>query len=336
MHRHRTSIRLWTLLLCLWAGCGALAQGNPNDPMDPANPRPPRNMGELMGREGRALGNSYAEFQRLRAEDAARMARLERELQACGNCAERSRLQAELTRARSAENQLRRVEADTLQGMGLGQFDSIQEMVRAMGKALGGKYDFGTEHTRERIGYTFSDHCRNGQAGTLDVSKLVACIGNRNPEQELVLFKTALTYCQQRAGDNFVNLCRSGEACDAFEGCMRANSGAVAMCADNVARGVARDRPQRCFTYMLHPGLFGGGNLGHSALPAGPPPQRAGPRPNPAHDARIEEGRQRMCANIARQLERQRDDLARRPNPSRERSLERSETAFETHRCTQG
>lgn len=124
------------------------------------------------------------------------------------------------------------------------------------------------EHTRERIGRTVGDHCRNGQTTTLDVSKLVACISDQKPEQQLLLFKTALTYCQQRAGDSFVNLCRSGEACDAFEGfegCMRANSGAVAMCADNVARGIAQGRVPRCFAYMLHPGLFAGAGVGRSA-----------------------------------------------------------------------
>ncbi len=332
MNRSKSSFRLWTFLLCLWAGCGALAQGNPYDPMDPANPRPPRNLSESMGRDVRALGNSYAEYQRLRQEGAANVARLERALQACGNCADRARLQAELTQARSAENMVRRAEADTLQGMGLGQYDTVQELVRANVLALGGTYDFGTEHTRERIRRILGDHCRNGQIGTLDVSKLVACISNLNGEQQLVLFKTALTWCQQRAGDNFVNLCRSGEACDAFEGCMRANSGAVAICTDNVARGISQDRPQRCFSYLLHPGLFGGGTA-PSALPAGPPLQRATAAPNPVRDARLEEGRQRTCENLARQMERQRDDLARRPMPSKQRMLERNEAAFETHRC---
>ena len=115
---------------------------------------------------------------------------------------------------------------------------------------------------------------------------------------------------------------------------MRANSGAVAMCADNMARGVAQDRAQRCFAYMLHPGLFaGGGGLGRSALPAGPPLQKASPRPNPAHEARIEEGRQRMWANIARQLERHREDVARRPSGRTQHALDRSEAAFENNRC---
>jgi hypothetical protein len=132
----------------------------------------PCTAGEAMGREGRALGQSYAEFLRLRQEGAANIARLERALAACGNCAERSRLDAELSQVCTAESKVRRAEADTLQGMGLGQHDSIQDLVRAMGSALGGKHDFGTDHTRERIS-------------------------------------------------------RSGEACDAFEGCMRANSGHV-------------------------------------------------------------------------------------------------------------
>jgi hypothetical protein len=335
MHRTMLLFRLWACLLGLSMGLAAQtqAQGQANDPMDPNNPRPARTTGEAMGREGRALGQSYAEFLRLRQEGAANIARLERALAACGNCAERSRLEAELSQVRTAESQVRRAEADTLQGMGLGQHDSIQDLVRAMGSALGGKHDFGTDHTRERISRIVSDHCRGGQT-QFDVSKLVGCIGEKKPEQQLVLFKTALTYCQQRAGDNFVNLCRSGEACDAFEGCMRANSEAVSLCADNVSRGIAQERVPRCFAYMLHPGIFaGGGGVGRSALPVGPAAQRAPPPQNPQRDERVEAGRQRMCDNINRQLDRQRADLARRPSSSLEHALKRSETAFDNHRC---
>lgn len=335
MHRTPHPFRRWARILglCVWVAAQAHAQGYPNDPMDPNNPRPARTTAEALGREGRALGQSYAEFQRLRQEGAANMARLDRALAACGNCAERPRLEAELSQARTAENQVRRAEADTLQGMGLGQYDSIQDLVRATGAALGGKYDFGTEHTRERIGRIVGDHCRGGQT-QFDVAKLVGCIGEKKPEQQLLLFKTALNYCQQRAGDNVVNLCRSGEACDAFEGCMRANSEAVSMCADNVSRGIAQERVPRCFAYLLHPGIFaGGGGVGRSALPAGPTLQRAQPAPNPERDARREAARQRTCDNIVRQLDRQRADAARRAGSSSPHAIKRSETAFESNRC---
>lgn len=336
MYRKSPPLRLWACLLLLIGFAAQVhAQGNPNDSMDPNNPRPARSMGEVLGREGRALGQSYAEYQRLRQDSAANIARLDRALAACGNCAERSRLEADLAQMRTAESQVRRAEADTLQGMGLGQYDSIQDMVRAMGSALGGKHDFGTDHTRERISRIVGDHCRSGQT-QFDVSKMVGCIKEQKPEQQLLLFKTALNYCQQRAGDNFVNLCRSGEACDAFEGCMRANSGVVSMCADNVSRGIAQERVPRCFAYMLHPGIFAGGaGVGRSALPAGPPLQQAQPLPNPQRDARLEAGRQRMCDNLDRQLHRQRADFASRPSSSLEHSLKRSEAAFESNRCSE-
>lgn len=280
--------------------------------------RPPRTVAESLAVQGRALGTSYGEYQQLRQDRRQVIARLDRQLAACGRCADGPRLEAELARARQAESTVALAEADALQGMGLTQYGSIDELLMAMAKSLSQKYDFGTEYTRERIGRVVSEHCRAGRTA-FDVKALVDCISDKNPQRQLALFSTALSYCQRSGGVSYVAQCRSNAGCDAFESCMRENSEAVALCTENMTKGYTPKLP-RCFTTLLHEGLFAGGGIGSDDRKVQLEQQNAQAQEKAA--AR----RAKNCEFRAKRLDDKRRAAYVKPNPWKEQQLARAES----------
>jgi hypothetical protein len=287
------------------------------------NDPPPRNFGEAMVQEAKALGTSISEYRDLAQQRQQAIARLERELAACGNCAERPRIQGELETWQRTERQVKLAESDTLSALGLGQFSSIDAMMQAMLQALQSQHDFGTTYTREKISETISDHC-NGKhpvAGRREpgyFQTLFDCVKQQQPEQQFAQFKLALNYCQRAAGDNFVAVCRTPEGCEGMERCMRANSGIVALCADNQAKGVARRKLGRCFASVLHPGIF---TSAGGAAPAVPPRTRAAPK-------------QQQCENLAEAVRRLEERAAQRPaDVGIRRTLENSRSKLASAEC---
>jgi hypothetical protein len=279
---------------------------------------PPETLGELLGEQARALGASYGEYKSLQQERRQTITRLQKDLASCGRCTDAARLEADLVKARQAESAVNKAEADALQGMGLTQFSSIDQLLAEMAKGLGSKYDLGTEHTRKKVGEVVSDHCRAGRTN-FNVAELVQCVSKLNADRLVVMFTTALTYCQQRAGQNYLALCKSGAGCDAFDACMRSNSEAVALCADNNAKGYATPRVGRCFASLLHPGMFAGSGMGSEDRAA----DRA--RREEAADKRTEERNRQRCDRAAKSLAYQRSAVERTPNAFTRRQLERAE-----------
>lgn len=305
------------MLLIALAPCwplGAAAQFSPDEP--------PKTFGEAMGRQLGDLGASIGEYRQLQTERRSRIAELDRQLSACGLCKERPQITQELADARRAEAMVAGVEASTLSSLGLGSYaSSFDELLVALTKGLTTPYDFGSDHTRRRIGDVVQAHCyaRATEGGKLDLKAVGQCAVERNPDRQFVMFGAALRLCQEQAGDNYPRLCRSAAGCDAFEGCMRRNSEAVALCADNIEKGRQPKMP-RCFTYMLRPELLGREFLADDRK-ARHDQQRA------EREQRADEQRERRCKMAAERLERRRDYAARRPGG--DRLLERDEAAYE-------
>jgi hypothetical protein len=284
----------------------------------PSEDDPPETLGELLGEQARALGASYGEYKSLQQERRQTIARLQKELSSCGRCTDAARLEADLVKARRAESAVNKAEADALQGMGLTQFSSLDQLLAEMAKGLGSKYDFGTEHTRKKVGEVVSDHCREGRTN-FNVAELVQCVSKLNADRLVVMFTTALTYCQQRAGQNYLALCQSGAGCDAFDACMRSNSEAVALCADNNVRGYSTPKVNRCFTSLLHPGIFAGSGMGSEDRAA----DQA--RRKEASEKRAAERDQQRCDRATKALAYQREAVERSPNGFTRRQLERAQ-----------
>ncbi len=283
--------------------------------------RPPRTVAESLAVQARALGTSYGEYKQLQQDRRQAIAQLEMRLAACGRCADAPQIEAELARMRTTEATVAKAEADALQGLGLTQFSSMDELLVAMARSLSQKYDFGTEHTRERIVQVVSEHCRAGQA-PFDVTAFTKCVTAKNPQRQLALFSTALNYCQRSGGDNFVAQCSTGLKCDAFESCMRENSEVVALCAENMAKGYTPRLP-RCFTTLLHPGLFAGrGGIGAEDRKAQQDQQRA------AAQGKADAQRKKNCEFRAKQLDGRRRAAATRPNAWQDKQLERAESEY--------
>lgn len=254
-----------------------------------------------MASEARALGMSIEEYKRLAQERATDAARLERELSACGNCAQRQRLESELATLRRTERNIRLAEADTLTALGLGHYGSFDEMFAALAQSLGAQVDIGTQYSRDKVRETVLDHCRGLSADSSadPIARAMAaghCAGALKPERQLAGFRLALNYCQRVGNDSFVSLCRDPRTCDAFEQCMRSNSEVVALCAANQAKGIATRKPGRCFASMIHPQIFTASNAG------------GGSRVPPVD--RQAQARDRTCQTLAERIERMRDAAA--------------------------
>lgn len=304
-----------SLLLGLVMGL-ALPAGAQSQPDEP-----PKTFGEAMGRQIGDLGASMGEYRQLQTERRTRIADLERQVSACGRCKDAQRLAQELSDARRAEAMIAGVEASTLQSLGLGSYaSSFDELLVALTKGLSTPHDFGSELSRRRIGDVVQAHCskRAMQDGKLNLKAVGDCAVEKNPDRQFVMFGAALRLCQEQAGDNYARLCRSAAGCDAFEACMRRNSEAVALCVDNMERGLQPKLP-RCFTTMLDPGLFGR-EFGADDRKARRDKQRA------ETEQRAEDQRDRRCKMAAERLERRRESAARRPDGNR--LLERDEAAY--------
>lgn len=282
-------------------------------------PDPPKTGAESFGRDLARLGQSVGEYRDVQNERRSRIGRLDAELAACGTCAERERITRELAAARAAEATMARVEADTLQSLGLSQCaSSFDGLLQALAQGLSARYDVGTEHTRRRIGDTISTHCA-AEART-DVNAILQCVNRQNPQQQFVMFDAALRLCQVQMGDNYANLCRSGAGCDRFEQCMRANSGAVALCADNVSRRL-QPAVSRCFASMLRPELFGGA-MGADDRQSRQQQQRE------ERAQREDAQRDKRCKAMAERLQRWRETAEKRPGGNT-KLLERDQATYD-------
>lgn len=308
----------------LWASfeSPAWSQANPLD-------EPPRTGAEAFGREMARFGASWSEYQGLKAERRARLAELERELARCGNCPAAGRLKDEQRSLQNAESTMARVESDTIQSLGLGQYgQSFDELAVAFVKGLSSNHDFGTQHTFERIGDVITTQCmaRAKATGAPVTStayqrSMVDCAVDLNQHRQLVMYSGALRLCQMQMGDGFVSLCSRRERCDAFEACMSQNSQAVALCRDNVAHGL-QPAMGRCFSWMLRPEIFSVG-IGSEDRKDERAKQRE--EAEARKRARDDELRAERCARMARQLEKTRERFAGKINAS---VLQRSEEQY--------
>lgn len=118
-------------LLVSIAGPGALqAQPVFKEPEQP-------DLADLVAELAQDFGEAINKRDELQAERRARIAELERQLAACGSCAQRETLQAELARWRAADRALADAERAALAAIGVGQYASIDELKAGLAAGLG-------------------------------------------------------------------------------------------------------------------------------------------------------------------------------------------------------
>lgn len=122
-------LRAFALLMALaWPACGP-AQPVFKEPEQP-------DLADLIADVAKDFGEAINKRDELLAERRARIAELERQLTACGRCAEREALQAELARWRAADRALAEAERAALAAVGVGQYASIDELKAGLAAGL--------------------------------------------------------------------------------------------------------------------------------------------------------------------------------------------------------
>lgn len=96
------------------------------------DPDDPPSLGDMVGEQIRRLGAGLDQRNALKLERQQTIARLERELVACGRCAERARIEKALAHWRETDRVVAQAEHAALAHMGLGQYRSIEDLGMAI------------------------------------------------------------------------------------------------------------------------------------------------------------------------------------------------------------